>query len=123
MNSNFPNYAERMDNLNASAIREILKLAAGGNIISFAGGLPSPESFPLEDIKKAISIINDYVFEDPLPESEIATICRDEAFKPDDVIQEQIEKAQEKKSSFSHIDIAESIIAGHNLIGEAIDMQ
>lgn len=70
-----------------------------------------------EDIKKTISIINDYVFEDPLPESEIATICRDEAFKPDDVIQEQIEKAQEKKSSFSHIDIAESIIAGHNLIG------
>ncbi|MBR6015215.1 MAG: PLP-dependent aminotransferase family protein [Firmicutes bacterium] len=55
MNSNFPNYAERMDNLNASAIREILKLAAGGDIISFAGGLPSPESFPLDDINKAIA--------------------------------------------------------------------
>ena len=74
------------------------------------------KGFSHEEIREAIRIINDYVFEDPLPESEIATICRDEAFKPDDVIQKQIEKAQEKKSSFSHIDIAESIIAGHNLI-------
>ncbi|MCU0379371.1 MAG: PLP-dependent aminotransferase family protein [Bacteroidales bacterium] len=35
-----------------SAIREILKLTQKPDMISFAGGLPSPDSFPLDDIKK-----------------------------------------------------------------------
>jgi len=35
-----------------SAIREILKLTQKPDMISFAGGLPSPESFPIEDVKK-----------------------------------------------------------------------
>lgn len=34
-----------------SAIREILKLTQQPDIISFAGGLPAPESFPIEDIR------------------------------------------------------------------------
>ena len=39
-------YAERISNMNPSAIREILKLASGSDITSFAGGLPAPEVFP-----------------------------------------------------------------------------
>ena len=35
-----------------SAIREVLKLTQRPDIISFAGGLPSPESFPAEHLKK-----------------------------------------------------------------------
>lgn len=35
-----------------SAIREILKLTQKPEMISFAGGLPSPDSFPVDDIKK-----------------------------------------------------------------------
>jgi 2-aminoadipate transaminase len=35
-----------------SAIREILKLTLVPDMISFAGGLPSPDSFPIEDVKK-----------------------------------------------------------------------
>jgi len=35
-----------------SAIREILKLTQRPEMISFAGGLPSPDSFPIEDIKR-----------------------------------------------------------------------
>jgi 2-aminoadipate transaminase len=38
-----------------SAIREILKLTQKPEMISFAGGLPSPDSFPIEDIKKITS--------------------------------------------------------------------
>lgn len=38
-----------------SAIREILKLTQRPEMISFAGGLPSPDSFPIEDIKKITS--------------------------------------------------------------------
>lgn len=39
-------FADRFDNMEASAIREILKLASGSDITSFAGGLPAPEVFP-----------------------------------------------------------------------------
>lgn len=47
------NYAKRMSSLKASEVREMLKIAQNPNIISFAGGMPSPELFPLEEIKKA----------------------------------------------------------------------
>lgn len=73
------------------------------------------KGFSREEIRKTIEIINDYVFEDPLDETEIGTICRDEAFKPDDVIAEQVAEA-EKRSTFSHIAIAEEIISKHRLI-------
>ncbi len=38
--------AHRMGSVHRSFIREILKVTADPEIISFAGGLPSPESFP-----------------------------------------------------------------------------
>lgn len=37
-----------------SAIREVLKLTQRPEIISFAGGLPSPESFPIDDLKEIV---------------------------------------------------------------------
>lgn len=43
-------YAERTQKLKASEIRELLKLTEKPEIISFAGGLPAPELFPLERI-------------------------------------------------------------------------
>jgi len=73
------------------------------------------KGFTREEIRETIEIINKYVFEDPLDDYEISTICRDEAFKPDDVIAEQVEKA-EKRASFNHVEIAEELIAEHNLI-------
>ena len=45
-------YAKRMDRMKASEIRELLKLTAKPEIISFAGGLPAPEMFPVEEIAK-----------------------------------------------------------------------
>ncbi|NLV88106.1 MAG: PLP-dependent aminotransferase family protein [Tissierellia bacterium] len=45
-------YAKRMDNIKASEIRELLKLTQQPHIISFAGGMPAPESFPIEEFKK-----------------------------------------------------------------------
>jgi 2-aminoadipate transaminase len=35
-----------------SAIREILKLLQNPDMISFAGGLPAPETFPVDDLKE-----------------------------------------------------------------------
>jgi 2-aminoadipate transaminase len=43
-------YSERAKGMKASEIRELLKLTQQPDIISFAGGLPSPESFPTVDI-------------------------------------------------------------------------
>lgn len=43
-------FASRMDNLKASEIRELLKLTEKPEIISFAGGLPAPELFPVEEM-------------------------------------------------------------------------
>lgn len=45
----FP-FAERMQGVTGSAIREIFKLAGQQDIISFAGGLPSPASLPAEEL-------------------------------------------------------------------------
>ncbi len=46
------NYANRISNIKASEIRELLKLTQKPDIISFAGGLPAPELFPIEELKK-----------------------------------------------------------------------
>jgi len=45
--------ATRCARIKSSAIRQILKVTAAPDIISFAGGLPAPELFPLEDIGRA----------------------------------------------------------------------
>jgi len=42
--------AKRMSSLRASDIREILKIAQREEVISFAGGLPAPEFFPVEEL-------------------------------------------------------------------------
>ena len=44
-------FARRMDSLKASDIREILKVTQRPEMISFAGGLPAPEFFPVEEMK------------------------------------------------------------------------
>ena len=44
--------AKRMDQMRASAVREILKVTQRPEIISFAGGLPAPELFPVNEIAK-----------------------------------------------------------------------
>jgi 2-aminoadipate transaminase len=46
-------FAERAQQLQASFIREILKITQRPEIISFAGGLPSPATFPVERMKEA----------------------------------------------------------------------
>ncbi|HSN31791.1 MAG TPA: PLP-dependent aminotransferase family protein [Ideonella sp.] len=45
--------AQRTKTMNASAIREILALAERPGTISFAGGLPSPATFPVEAMREA----------------------------------------------------------------------
>jgi len=46
-------FAKRMRGLKASAIREILKVTDMPDVISFAGGLPAPELFPVAQFAEA----------------------------------------------------------------------
>ncbi len=52
-------YAQRTQRMGSSAIRELLKLTEDPEIISFAGGLPAPDVFPLEKIKEACNTVLD----------------------------------------------------------------
>jgi 2-aminoadipate transaminase len=45
--------SERARKLTSSAIREILKVTERPEVISFAGGLPSPATFPVEEMRHA----------------------------------------------------------------------
>lgn len=45
-------FATRAEGMKASEIREILKLTQQPDILSFAGGLPAPDLFPLKEMKE-----------------------------------------------------------------------
>lgn len=53
------NFAERVSQMESSVIREILKVTDRPEVISFAGGLPAPELFPLKEIRAAFSHVLD----------------------------------------------------------------
>lgn len=46
-------FSDRISDVPRSFIREILKVAVDESVISFAGGLPNRDLFPLEEIKAA----------------------------------------------------------------------
>ncbi len=46
-------YAQRTQSVTSSTIRELLKLTQRPEVISFAGGLPAPDLFPLEEFETA----------------------------------------------------------------------
>jgi len=50
-------YSNNAKGMKRSEIRELLKLTARPGIISFAGGLPAPDLFPIEDIKEISRIV------------------------------------------------------------------
>jgi len=54
-------YALRTQRMTSSIIREILKYAQVPEMISFAGGLPAPDVFPVEEINEACNrVLGDY---------------------------------------------------------------
>jgi 2-aminoadipate transaminase len=49
-----PLFSQRTQLMKASEIRELLKLTEKPNIISFAGGLPNPSTFPVREVEEAV---------------------------------------------------------------------
>jgi DNA-binding transcriptional MocR family regulator len=52
-----PRYAGRAARMQASEIRELLKLLDKPGIVSFAGGIPDPALFPVEEAKAAYAAV------------------------------------------------------------------
>ena len=50
-------FSQRAEQLQSSVIREILKVTMRPEIISFAGGLPSPLTFPVEKMREAFDAV------------------------------------------------------------------
>lgn len=50
-------FANRMEGLKGSEIRELLKLTENPEVISFAGGLPAPELFPVKEMQKISGLV------------------------------------------------------------------
>jgi len=50
-------YSDRAGKMRKSVIRELLKVAQDPEIISFAGGLPNPKSFPLQDLEIVVQSV------------------------------------------------------------------
>ena len=56
-------FSQKIDSLQPSAIREILKATADPSVISFAAGNPAPEAFPVETVQK---IAQEILAENPI---------------------------------------------------------
>ncbi len=50
-------YAHRAQRMGSSVIRELLKLTEQPDILSFAGGLPAPDVFPLQKFQEACNTV------------------------------------------------------------------
>ncbi len=72
------------------------------------------KGFKKQEVIDTIEVINHCVFDDPLPDSEIALICRDDAFKSDEEMDKQI--AEAKVGKFSHSEFGDALIEEYNII-------
>lgn len=50
-------YSDRAGKMKKSVIRELLKVTQDPEIISFAGGLPNPKTFPVEDLQDIVHTV------------------------------------------------------------------
>ncbi len=59
-------YAQRTQRMKASAIRELLKVTEQPDMISFGGGFPAAEIFPVEEFKRACNYVLEHKGADAL---------------------------------------------------------
>ncbi len=71
-----------------------------------------------EQIRKTIKLINDYVFEEPLSESELETILRDESFKDDEKLLETValNECFDEDGGFKHNKFAKLLVEQMNIV-------
>jgi 2-aminoadipate transaminase len=105
----FSNIAKGMKR---SEIRELLKLTAKPGIISFAGGLPAPDLFPVEEIKEMSRIVM---------EREGKTALQYGPTEGDNRLREELAKMMQKDGvdiTSNHLLIVTSSQQGLDLVGK-----
>lgn len=65
-------FAKRMERLKDKELVELMDLAEIPDVLSFAGGFPSPETYPIEDIKQSMIEVLDHQGEEALSYSSVA---------------------------------------------------
>jgi len=77
-----------------------------GKLYSYIRTLQN-NGYKKKEVKEIINIINDYVFDEPLPEREINTLCRDEAFMSDEEVVAKSQRMDNGK--FDHVEVADKL--------------
>lgn len=72
------------------------------------------KGFKKDDVKQTLNVINKYVFDTPLPDRELKTIVRDEAFKSDEEISEMAKTKTSTK--FEHDVFACELMDGKHIL-------
>jgi 2-aminoadipate transaminase len=107
-----PFFSNNAKGMKRSEIRELLKLTAKPGIISFAGGLPAPDLFPIEDIKEMSRIVM---------EREGKTALQYGPTEGDNRLREELAKLMRKDGvdiSSNHLLIVTSSQQGLDLVGK-----
>ena len=91
-----------------------LREGDGRNDVLYKYILPlQTAKFSHEEVKETLRVINDFVFEEPIPESEFKFICREDAFKPEIEIKPNF---FDDKGRFLHSTFAEWLIERLNIV-------
>lgn len=91
-----------------------LREGDGRNDVLYKYILPlQTAKFSHEEVKETLRVINDFVFEEPIPESEFKSICREDAFKPEDEIKPDF---FDDKGRFLHSTFAEWLVERLNIV-------
>ena len=105
-------YSHNAKGMKRSEIRELLKLTAKPGIISFAGGLPAPDLFPVDDIKEMSRIVM---------EREGRTALQYGPTEGDNRLREELAKLMQKDGvniTSNHLLIVTSSQQGLDLVGK-----
>lgn len=70
------------------------------------------KGFTKDEVIETLNVINEYVFDSPLSEHEMQLITRNDAFKPDEEIQQQIIQTK----GFKHNEFGDDLIEKYNII-------
>ena len=107
-----PLFSNTARSMKRSEIRELLKLTAKPGIISFAGGLPAPDLFPIDDIKEMSRIVM---------EREGKTALQYGPTEGDNRLREELAKLMQKDGMdihSNHVLIVTSSQQGLDLVGK-----
>ena len=80
--------------------------------------LMQSKGYNREQIRKTIQIINNYTFAEPLSESELNTILRDESFRDENELQETValNECFDEDGKFKHDKFAELLVERMNIV-------